>query len=113
MAFTNPSRTCENVQERLIYERGILHRKWKDIQSEGFSAVPIGTLYKIMQTGKVPRKYWRALGIKAKRHPRIAISKIDMKKAACSITNNIGDRNVIELVYLLSKHLYEQRGEAE
>lgn len=111
MSFTNPSRTCENVQERLIYERGILHRKWRTIQSEGFPTIPVGTLYKIMHTGKVPKKYWRALGIKAKRQPRIAISKVNMKKAATTICKHIDQENIIELVYLLSKHLYETGGE--
>jgi len=109
--FTNSYTSCENVQERLIYERGILHRKWKDIQSEGFSVIPVGTLYKIMRTGVVPRKWWKALGIKPKRQPRIAISKVDMNKATASVTRNITRGNVIELIYLLSKYLYEHQGE--
>jgi hypothetical protein len=109
--FTNPFITCENAQERLIYLRGILHRKWKDIRSEEFQAIPVGTLYKIMRTGAVPKKWWKTLGIKSKRQPRIAVSKVDMEKAAISITRNITKTNILELTYLLNRYLYEHKGE--
>ncbi len=101
--------TCENVQEQLIYQRDILCRKWLDIQSDGFQPIPIGTLYKIKQTGQVPKKWWKILGIKSVRQPRIAVNKVDMKRAANSIINNISTINIIQLVYLLNNYLFDKR----
>jgi hypothetical protein len=107
--FTNNIITCEKVQERLIYQRCILHRKWREIQCDEFSIVPIGTLYKIMRTGKVPKKWWRVLKIKAVRQPRIAISKVNMDKAAYSIIKNISYKKVIELTESLIIFVMEQK----
>lgn len=106
--FTDEFVTCENVQERLIYQRCILHRKWSEIQSDGFQQLPIGTLYKIMRTGKVPKKWYKVLRIKVERQPRIAISKVNMEKAAKSIARNISQKNIIKLIYLLNRNIYEE-----
>lgn len=106
--FTGTNNSCENVQERLIYLRRTLHQKWQEIQVTEFPDIPAGTLYKIMQTGQVPRKWWSTLGIKATRQPRIAISKVNMQKAAASIINNINFEKVIKLSYLLNEHINKQ-----
>jgi hypothetical protein len=96
-----PFTTCENVQERLIYLRGTLGRKWLEIQSGEFYPVPCGTLYKIMRTGQVPKKWWKVLNIHGSQPPRIAISKVDMESASRTILDNIEPEKVSRLIALL------------
>lgn len=75
---------------RGFYISAIQGRTWREIAAKPYFAragVPAGSI----ATGRVPRKYWRALGIKAEptRSPRIAVSKVDPERAARSLLNNI------------------------
>ena len=90
------------VSAWILYLRHVQGRTWREIAAKPYFAragVPAGSL----ATGRVPRKYWRALNIKAepKRAPRIAVSKVDPERAARSLINNIEPDVLSEIVRLI------------
>jgi len=96
-----PFVTCENAQERLKYLRDT-GKPWSEIASKmPFLGIPIGTLYQIYSSAKVPKKWRDQLGITPQYPPRIAISKDDPKSAARTIRNNLPREFQLELVELL------------
>lgn len=95
-----PFTTRENVQERLIWLRDTLHIKWHIIASgDEFGGIPIGTLHKMYKTGKVPKKWWRVLKVRATPFTlRVSIHKFNMNKAVQTIMDNISAHKREELL---------------
>lgn len=104
-------RTQEDLQTLLILYRDSIGLIWSEIaQKAPFLGhdIPLPTLHYIYTSGKVPKRYWKALKIKGSQKPRIAISKDDMIKARNSIVANIPEHKVRELWNLLSTYLDER-----
>ena len=124
-----PFRNSEAVRKQLKVLHDTVGLSWPRIAANnGFTPIPAGTLCSIYHGAPVPLKWRTQLGMSEKkkisgclscgevhttkrctsnnhspRSPRIAVSKIDMKRAADSLLNNVEPGKIAELIELLKE----------
>ena len=94
------------IQGRITHQIDINGLSWRELaETAEFRGIPQGTLYSIYKTGKIPRKWWARLKVKAEiETSRVSISKTDMESAAGTIYRNIDTELVSDLIdFLLFK----------